>query len=117
MMPKFTTLNDFFSGSFTLSNTQSVSSKVTAEKKPKYLLIMDLDDKDSELRDAKKVLSDLENELSILAKWGFGREIPSELERSIQEAKSNCEKIEKEVTELEYSIYLIEKEIEYEKTA
>ena len=47
MIPKFTTLNDFFSGSFTLSNVQSVNTKNLYEKKPKYLLIMDLDDKDA----------------------------------------------------------------------
>ena len=54
MMPRFSTLNDFFSGSFTLSNVQSVNTKNLYEKKPKYLLIMDLDDKDAEARAARE---------------------------------------------------------------
>ena len=110
MMPKFTTLNDFFSGTFTLSNVQSVNSKVTLEKKPKYLLIMDLDDKDSEARVAREKCVFLQNEIDVLRKWGFSREIPSELERELSEARSEWLSIKEEVR-------ILEKEVKnYEET-
>ena len=96
-------LNEFFSGSFTLSNTQELPTDLN-KKKPKYLLIMDLDDKDSELRDAKEEYSKLEHEVRILKKWGFGREIPSKLGLWVLEAKSKCEEIEKEVDNLKEEV-------------
>lgn len=104
MIPKFTTLNDFFSGTFTLSNVQSVNSKVTLEKKPKYLLIMDLDDKDSEARAAREKCVFLQNEIDVLRKWGFSREIPSELERELSEARSEWLSIKEEVKQLELEV-------------
>ena len=66
MMPRFSTLNDFFSGSFTLSNVQSVNTKNLYEKKPKYLLIMDLDDKDAEARAASENCVYLQSEIEVL---------------------------------------------------
>ena len=104
MIPKFTTLNDFFSGTFTLSNVQSVNSKVTVEKKPKYLLIMDLDDKDAEARVAREKCVFLQNEIDVLRKWGFSREIPSELERELSEARSEWLSIKEEVKQLELEV-------------
>ena len=104
MMPKFTTLNDFFSGSFTLSNVQSVNTKNLYEKKPKYLLIMDLDDKDSEARAAREKCVFLQNEIEVLRKWGFSREIPSELEKQLSDARSEWLSIKEEVKQLELEV-------------
>ena len=104
MIPKFTTLNDFFSGSFTLSNVQSVNTKNLYEKKPKYLLIMDLDDKDSEARVAREKCVFLQNEIDVLRKWGFSREIPSELEKKLSEARSEWLIIKEEVKQLELEV-------------
>ena len=104
MMPKFTTLNDFFSGSFTLSNVQSVNTKNLYEKKPKYLLIMDLDDKDAEARAAREKCVFLQNEIEVLRKWGFSREIPSELEKKLSEARSEWLSIKEEVKQLELEV-------------
>ena len=110
MIPKFTTLNDFFSGSFTLSNVQTVNTKNLMEKKPKYLLIMDLDDKDSEARAAREKCVFLQNEIDVLRKWGFSREIPSELEKKLSEARSEWLIIKEEVR-------ILEKEVKnYEET-
>ena len=110
MIPKFTTLNDFFSGSFTLSNVQTVNTKNLMEKKPKYLLIMDLDDKDSEARVAREKCVFLQNEIDVLRKWGFSREIPSELEKKLSEARSEWLIIKEEVR-------ILEKEVKnYEET-
>ena len=104
MIPKFTTLNDFFSGSFTLSNVQSVNTKNLYEKKPKYLLIMDLDDKDSEARAAREKCVFLQNEIEVLRKWGFSREIPSELEKQLSDARSEWLSIKEEVKQLELEV-------------
>ena len=104
MMPKFTTLNDFFSGSFTLSNVQSVNTKNLYEKKPKYLLIMDLDDKDAEARAAREKCVFLQNEIEVLRKWGFSREIPSELEKQLSDARSEWLSIKEEVKQLELEV-------------
>ena len=104
MIPKFTTLNDFFSGTFTLSNVQSVNSKLTVEKKPKYLLIMDLDDKDAEARAAREKCVFLQNEIDVLRKWGFSREIPSELEKQLSDARSEWLSIKEEVKQLELEV-------------
>ena len=104
MIPKFTTLNDFFSGSFTLSNVQSVNTKNLYEKKPKYLLIMDLDDKDAEARDAREKCVFLQNEIDVLRKWGFSREIPSELEKQLSDARSEWLIIKEEVKQLELEV-------------
>ena len=104
MIPKFTTLNDFFSGTFTLSNVQSVNSKLTVEKKPKYLLIMDLDDKDAEARAAREKCVYLQSEIEVLRKWGFGREIPSELEKQLSDARSEWLSIKEEVKQLELEV-------------
>ena len=110
MIPKFTTLNDFFSGSFTLSNVQTVNTKNLMEKKPKYLLIMDLDDKDSEARAAREKCVFLQNEIDVLRKWGFSREIPSELEAELSRARSEWLIIKEEVR-------ILEKEVKnYEET-
>ena len=104
MMPRCSTLNDFFSGSFTLSNVQSVNTKNLYEKKPKYLLIMDLDDKDAEARDAREKCVYLQSEIEVLRKWGFGREIPSELEKKLSEARSEWLIIKEEVKQLELEV-------------
>ena len=110
MMPRFSTLNDFFSGSFTLSNVQSVNTKNLYEKKPKYLLIMDLDDKDAEARAAREKCVYLQSEIDVLRKWGFSREIPSELEKKLSEARSEWLIIKEEVR-------ILEKEVKnYEET-
>ena len=47
--------------------------------KSKYLIIMDLEDAEHDLRDAEREYREVEKEKKILEKWGFGREIPSEL--------------------------------------
>ena len=104
MMPRFSTLNDFFSGSFTLSNVQSVNTKNLYEKKPKYLLIMDLDDKDAEARAAREKCVFLQNEIEVLRKWGFSREIPSELEKQLSDARSEWLIIKEEVKQLELEV-------------
>ena len=104
MMPRFSTLNDYFSGSFTLSNVQSVNTKNLYEKKPKYLLIMDLDDKDAEARDAREKCVYLQSEIDVLRKWGFSREIPSELEKKLSEARSEWLIIKEEVKQLELEV-------------
>ena len=104
MMPRFSTLNDFFSGSFTLSNVQSVHTKNLYEKKPKYLLIMDLDDKDAEARAAREKCAFLQSEIEVLRKWGFGREIPSELEKQLSDARSEWLSIKEEVKQLELEV-------------
>ena len=104
MMPRFSTLNDYFSGSFTLSNVQSVNTKNLYEKKPKYLLIMDLDDKDSEARAAREKCVYLQSEIEVLRKWGFGREIPLELEAELSKARSEWLIIKEEVKQLELEV-------------
>ena len=104
MMPRFSTLNDFFSGSFTLSNVQSVNTKNLYEKKPKYLLIMDLDDKDAEARAAREKCVYLQSEIEVFRKWGFGREIPSELEKQLSDARSEWLSITEEVKQLELEV-------------
>ena len=104
MMPRFSTLNDYFSGSFTLSNVQSVNTKNLYEKKPKYLLIMDLDDKDAEARAAREKCVYLQSEIEVLRKWGFGREIPSELEKQLSDARSEWLSIKEEVKQLELEV-------------
>ena len=104
MMPRVSTLNDYFSGSFTLSNVQSVNTKNLYEKKPKYLLIMDLDDKDSEARAAREKCVFLQNEIEVLRKWGFSREIPSELEKQLSDARSEWLSIKEEVKQLELEV-------------
>ena len=104
MMPRFSTLNDYFSGSFTLSNVQSVNTKNLYEKKPKYLLIMDLDDKDAEARAAREKCVFLQSEIDVLRKWGFSREIPSELEKQLSDARSEWLSIKEEVKQLELEV-------------
>ena len=104
MMPRFSTLNDFFSGSFTLSNVQSVNTKNLMEKKPKYLLIMDLDDNDAEARAAREKCVFLQSEIDVLRKWGFSREIPSEFEKKFSEARSEWLIIKEEVKQLELEV-------------
>ena len=104
MMPRFSTLNDYFSGSFTLSNVQSVNTKNLYEKKPKYLLIMDLDDKDAEARAAREKCVFLQSEIDVLRKWGFSREIPSELEAELSRARSEWLIIKEEVKQLELEV-------------
>lgn len=104
MMPRFSTLNDFFSGSFTLSNVQSVNTKNLMEKKPKYLLIMDLDDKDAEARAAREKCVYLQSEIDVLRKWGFSREIPLELEAELSKARSEWLIIKEEVKQLELEV-------------
>ena len=104
MMPRFSTLNDYFSGSFTLSNVQSVNTKNLYEKKPKYLLIMDLDDKDAEARAAREKCVYLQSEIEVLRKWGFGGEIPSELEKQLSDARSEWLSIKEEVKQLELEV-------------
>ena len=49
------------------------------EPKSKYLIIMDLEDAEHDLRDAEREYTEVEKEKKTLEKWGFGREIPSEL--------------------------------------
>ena len=106
MMPRFTTsnLNDFFSGTFTLSNVQTVNSKLTVEKKPKYLLEMDLDDKEADARAAREKCVYLQSEIDVLRKWGFGGEIPSELEKQLSDARSEWLSIKEEVKQLELEV-------------
>ena len=104
MMPRVSTLIDFFSGSFTLSNVQSVNTKNLYEKKPKYLLIMDLDDKDAEARAAREKCVFLQSEIDVLRKWGFSREIPSELEKQLSDARSEWLSIKEEVKQLELEV-------------
>ena len=104
MMPRFSTLNDYFSGSFTLSNVQTVNTKNLMEKKPKYLLIMDLDDKDAEARAAREKCVFLQSEIDVLRKWGFSREIPSEFEKKLSEARSEWLIIKEEVKQLELEV-------------
>ena len=69
--------------------------------KPKYLMVMDLDDADSDLRESKNVLRELEKERETLVKWGFSREIPAELWEEIHSAKKEVNGMKREVEELE----------------
>ena len=100
MMPRFNTLNEFFSGPFTLGNTQEIPKDLN-KKRPKYLLVMDLDDADSDVREAESDLRAIEKEKEILEKWGFGREIPSELWGEITSRTAFVMKKETEVKRLE----------------
>ena len=100
MMPRFNTLNEFFAGPFTLSNTQEIPKDLN-KKRPKYLLVMDLDDADSDVREAESALREIEKEKEILEKWGFGREIPAELWEEIHSAKKEVNGMKREVEELE----------------
>ena len=74
------------------------------EKKPKYLLIMDLDDKDAEARAAREKCVYLQSEIDVLRKWGFSREIHSELEKKLSEARSEWLIIKEEVKQLELEV-------------
>ena len=103
MMPRFNMLNEFFAGSFTLSNTQEIPKDLN-KKRPKYLLIMDLDDADSDVREAESALREIEKEKEILEKWGFGREIPAELWGEITSRTAFVMKKETEVKRLEEEI-------------
>ena len=100
MMPRFNTLNEFFSGPFTLGNTQEIPLDLN-KKRAKYLLVMDLDDADSDVREAESDLRAIEKEKEILEKWGFGSEIPSELWGEITSRTAFVMKKETEVKRLE----------------
>jgi len=86
-------------GPFSLRNAQEISMK--RNTKPKYLMVMDLDDADSDLRESKNVLMELEKERETLVKWGFSREIPAELWEEIHSAKKEVNGMKREVEELE----------------
>ena len=53
--------------------------EILMKPKSKYLIIMDLEDAEHDLRDAEREYKEVEREKKTLEKWGFGREIPSEL--------------------------------------
>ena len=74
------------------------------ESNPKYLMVRDLDDADSDLRESKSVLRELEKERETLEKWGFGREIPAELWGEITSRTAFVMKKETEVKRLEEEI-------------
>ena len=69
--------------------------------KPKYLMVMEMDEAGSELRESKTVLREIEKEKETLVKWGFSREIPAELWEEIHSAKKEVNGMKREVEELE----------------
>ena len=62
------------------------------EPKSKYLIIMDLEDAGHDLRDAEREYKEIEKEKRTLEKWGFGREIPSELLGELASQKKEVRK-------------------------
>ena len=81
------------------------------ESKPKYLMVMDLDDADSDLREAKSALREIEKEKETLEKWGFGSEIPSELWGEINSRRKKVLLLKEEVKRIEEKLKNFDKEI------
>ena len=79
--------------------------------KPKYLMVMDLDDADSDVREAESALREIEKEKEILEKWGFGSEIPSELWGEINSRRKKVLLLKEEVKRLEEKLKNFDKEI------
>ena len=63
------------------------------EPKSKYLIIMDLEDAEHDLRDAEREYKEIEKEKKTLEKWGFGREIPSELLGALTSQRKEVRKL------------------------
>ncbi len=77
----------------------------------KYLIVMDLDDADSDVREAESALREIEKEKETLEMWGFGSEIPSELRREINSRRKNVLLLKEEVKRIEKKLKNFDKEI------
>ena len=77
----------------------------------KYLVVMDLDDADSDVREAESALREIEKEKETLEMWGFGSEIPSELQREINSRRKNVLLLKEEVKRIEEKLKNFDKEI------
>jgi len=77
----------------------------------KYLVVMDLDDADSDVREAESALREIEKEKETLEMWGFGSEIPSELRREINSRRKNVLLLKEEVKRIEEKLKNFDKEI------
>jgi len=77
----------------------------------KYLIVMDLDDADSDVREAESALREIEKEKETLEMWGFGSEIPSELRREINSRRKNVLLLKEEVKRIEEKLKNFDKEI------
>ena len=78
----------------------------------KYLIVMDLDDADSDVREAESALREIEKEKETLEMWGFGSEIPSELRREINSRRKNVLLLKEEVKRIEEKLKNFDKEID-----
>jgi len=72
---------------------------------------MDLDDADSDVREAESALREIEKEKETLEMWGFGSEIPSELRREINSRRKNVLLLKEEVKRIEEKLKNFDKEI------
>ena len=74
------------------------------EPKKKYLLVMDLDDADHDLREAEREYNEIDKERETLVRWSNSREIPSELLEEIEYRRENVLQLEDEVKRLQERI-------------
>ena len=72
---------------------------------------MDLDDADSDLREAEREYNEMEKEREILVKWDGPREIPSELWGEINYRRKNVLLLKEEVKRIEEKLKNFDKEI------
>ena len=72
---------------------------------------MDLDDADSDLREAEKEYNEMEKERETLVKWDGPREIPSELSGEINYRRKNVLLLKEEVKRIEEKLKNFDKEI------
>ena len=72
---------------------------------------MDLDDADSDLREAEKEYNEMEKERETLVKWDGPREIPSELSGEITSRRKNVLLLKEEVKRIEEKLKNFDKEI------
>ena len=72
---------------------------------------MDLDDADSDLREAEREYNEMEKERETLVKWDGPREIPSELSGEINYRRKNVLLLKEEVKRIEEKLKNFDKEI------
>jgi len=73
---------------------------------------MDLDDADSDLREAEREYNEMEKERETLVKWDGPREIPSELWGEINYRRKNVLLLKEEVKRIEEKLKNFDKEID-----
>ena len=77
----------------------------------KYLIVMDLDDADHDLREAEREYNEIEKERETLVKWDGPREIPSELWGEINSRRKKVLLLKEEVKRIEKKLKNFDKEI------